>query len=80
MLTEAGGEFTNESLVLVFEWMKFLAKKSDWDEEEKLGYRLLLEREKICLAALAQDVPINSAPLAQDVPINSAPLFGVLSA
>ncbi len=68
-LVDNGGEFREQSLRLVFELMKFVAMIYEWDEHERRAYTLLLEREKICLAALAQDVPINSAPL-----------FGVLSA
>ena len=68
-LVDDGGEFREQTLRLVFEMMRFFARKYDWDELELRGYTLLQEREKTCLAALAQDVPINSAPL-----------FGVLSA
>ena len=68
-LVDDGGEFREQSLRLVFDLMKFVAMNYAWDEDERSAYTLLLEREKTCLAALAQDVPINSAPL-----------FGVLSA
>ncbi len=43
--------------------MRFIAMNYAWDEHEQRGFRLLLEREKICMAALAQEVPINSAPI-----------------
>ena len=62
-LVDDGGEFREQTLRLVFELMKFVAMTYEWDEHELRGYALLQEREKICLAALAQDVPINSAPL-----------------
>ena len=62
LLSDAGGEFSNETLGLAFDMMKFLAMKYDWDEHEQRGWRLLQEREALCLAALAQQEPINSAP------------------
>ena len=68
-LVDDGGEFREQTLRIVFELMKFVAMNYEWDEHERSGYRLLLEREQICLAALAQEEPITPAPL-----------FGVLSA
>ncbi len=62
-LVDDGGEFREQSLRQVFDLMKFVAMRYEWDEHERSAYALLLEREKTCLAALAQDVPINSAPL-----------------
>ena len=62
-LVDDGGEFREQTLRLAFEMMRFFAMRYEWDEHERSAYTLLLEREKTCLAALAQDVPINSAPL-----------------